>query len=116
MIREFHPNNHVLHLDRHYLTIICLIQVNIFFNYYHLFHFLVYFKVPYSPPEDFIIKAVDRKCSKYHFILSFFFENKISIAWSPIDSDRVHLTPAHGRRSSGKKYIMSIKSFAIYFN
>ncbi|CAF4909857.1 unnamed protein product [Rotaria sp. Silwood1] len=42
----------------------------------------VFNSIPYSPPEDFIIKTVD--------------------TWSSIDSDQVHLTPAHERRVSSK--------------
>ena len=38
--------------------------------------------LPYSPPDDFIIKPID--------------------PWSPIDSEPVHLTPAHGRRNSNR--------------
>ncbi|CAF0919586.1 unnamed protein product [Rotaria sp. Silwood1] len=42
----------------------------------------VFNSIPYSPPEDFIIKTVD--------------------TWSSIDSDQVHLTPAHERRVSNR--------------
>ncbi|CAF2524982.1 unnamed protein product [Rotaria sp. Silwood2] len=42
----------------------------------------VFNSIPYSPPEDFIIKTVD--------------------PWSSIDSDQVHLTPAHERRASNR--------------
>ncbi|CAF1416703.1 unnamed protein product, partial [Adineta steineri] len=36
--------------------------------------------IPYSPPEDFIIKTVD--------------------TWTPTDADRIHLEPTQGRRNS----------------
>ncbi len=88
----------MLHLDRHYLTIIIyLIHVGFLLN--NIIYFcLFFFQVPYSPPEDFKIKSVDCKRK-----ISTFFSYEICIAWPPIHSDQIHLTPAHGRRSSGMK-------------
>ncbi len=40
----------------------------------------------------------------------FLFFNQISLAWTPVDTDRDHLTPTLGRRSSGTR-----KSFSLYF-
>jgi hypothetical protein len=42
-----------------------------FFVNHIIYLVLFYFKVPYSPPDDFVLKTVDRKCQEYKFVLIF---------------------------------------------
>ena len=58
---------------------------------------LYFFLVPYSPPDNFLIKPIDSKHSTFYLRLlnsKFFF-----LAWSSLDLDRVNLTPKQESRA-----------------
>jgi hypothetical protein len=70
--------------------------------------------VPYSPPDNFLIKPLDSK-HKLFYILCL---NRtfVFLAWSSLDLDRVHLTPKQEPRTNSKTKFSFKKIFYFFYS
>jgi len=71
-----------------------------------------YILVPYSPPDNFLIKPVDSKHNKSSSF-SLWKIKFLFVAWSSLDLDRVHLTPKQESRTNST--IKILKLINLYY-